>query len=55
MSTHADNGFGDLVSVANPYGFTTTVYTKDGGELAQFTADTPDHVLAIASPLGTWR
>jgi hypothetical protein len=44
----ADNGFGELVSVANPYGVTTTVYAKDGGKLAQFTADTPDHALAIS-------
>lgn len=45
---YADNGFGDLVNVQNPYGRTTTVYAKEGGALAQFTADTPDHGLAIS-------
>lgn len=44
----ADNGFGELVNTANPYGKTTTVYTREDGVLAQFTADTPDHVIAIA-------
>lgn len=46
--TLADNGFGDLVNVTNPYGITTTVYAKENGQIAQFTVDTPDHVLAIA-------
>lgn len=45
---YADNGFGELVNTENPYGKTTTVYTKDGGQLAEFTADTPDHQAAIS-------
>lgn len=46
--TYADNGFGDLVEVRNPFGFTTTVYTRINGVLASFEAGTQDHAQAIA-------
>lgn len=47
MRTHADDGFGNLVPVANPYGKTTRVYQRIGGKLAMFEAGTADHVAAI--------
>jgi hypothetical protein len=47
MNTHADDSFGNLVPVANPYGFSTTVYMRINGKLAQFIAGTRDHVSAI--------
>lgn len=53
--THADDGFGNLVSIANPYGVTTTVYTRIAGKLASFEAGTPDYeaaCLAVRKDLG---
>lgn len=47
MNTHADDSFGNLVSVANPYGFTTTVYTRVNGKLAKFFVGSGDHQEAI--------
>ena len=47
MSAYADNGFGDLVNTANPYGKTTTVFLRGDDGLMQFTADTGDHEQAI--------
>lgn len=59
--THADDGFGNLVSMANPYGVKTTVYTRIDGKLASFEAGTPDYdqavlaVLAVRKDLGDVR
>lgn len=44
----ADNGYGDLVSTTNPYGETTTVYSRAAGKLCKFIADTGDHQEAIS-------
>lgn len=48
MNTHADDSFGNLVPVANPYGFSTTVYTRIDGQLAAFHIGTADHREAIS-------
>lgn len=47
MTARADDGFGNLVPVANPYGHTTNVYMRINGKLAQFVAGTKDHAAAI--------
>ena len=49
MSTYADDGYGNLVPVANPYGKTTTVYQRINGKLAGFVCGTGDHALAISA------
>jgi len=46
--SYADNGFGEMVRTDNPFGEKTQVYTMDGKKLAQFTADTGRHDVAIA-------
>lgn len=64
--TYADNGFGELVSTSNPYGFTTAVYMRDNGKLAKYEIGTADHAIAIQavrdsnndhrlSRFGRWR
>lgn len=53
--THADDGYGNLVSIANPFGFKTTVYTRCDGKLARFECGTSDHeaaILAVRKDLG---
>lgn len=45
---YADNGFGELVNIANPYGKTTTVYSREGGKLAEFTVDSGNHETSIS-------
>lgn len=46
MSAYADNGFGEMVSTANPYGLTTRVYIRHEGKLAMFVVATGDHEVA---------
>lgn len=48
MATYADNGFGQLVNTANPWGKTTDVFCRGETGLMQFTADTDDHQTAIS-------
>ena len=48
MTTYADNGFGELVNTANPYGKTTTVFLRGDDGLMQFAADTGNHEQAIS-------
>jgi hypothetical protein len=43
----ADDGFGNLVRVSNPYGQLTTVFARIDGRVCQFEAGTPDYVAAI--------
>jgi len=43
----ADDCFGNLVDVTNPFGLTTRVYTRIDGRLASFVAGTGDHEQAI--------
>lgn len=45
---YADDGFGNMVDVLNPFGFTTRVYMRIDGKLASFDAGTRDHAQAIA-------
>ncbi len=45
----ADDGFGNLVSVHNPYGTTFTVFARVNGQLARFDAGTPDFLTAIGA------
>jgi hypothetical protein len=45
----ADDGFGNLVSVHNPYGVTTPVFARVNGKLARFDAGTPDFMVAIGA------
>jgi hypothetical protein len=45
----ADDGFGNLVSVHNPYGVTTPVFARVNGKLARFDAGTPDFLIAIGA------
>lgn len=47
MSAYADNGFGELVSIANPYGKTTTVFLRGDDGLMRFDAGTESHEQAI--------
>lgn len=44
----ADDGFGNLVSIKNPYGYTTRVYARVNGEVAEFHVGTADHCEAIS-------
>jgi hypothetical protein len=46
MTGYADNGFGELVEIANPYGHTTRVYVRHEGALAMFVVEAKDHVVA---------
>lgn len=43
----ADDGFGNLVSAANPFGTTTSVFARIGGRVATFDVGTGDHEQAI--------
>lgn len=43
----ADDGYGNLVSIKNPFGATTNVYARVGGTLATFHVGTADHREAI--------
>jgi hypothetical protein len=49
MSRLADDGFGSLVSVHNPYGETTAVFARVNGKLARFDAGTPNYLTAIGA------
>ena len=44
---YADDGYGNLVSIDNPYGRTTKVYAKVGNELRAYEVSTPDFLHAI--------
>ena len=47
MSKFADDGFGNLVRVDNPYGEYMQIFVKLNGKLARFDVGTTDHVIAI--------
>lgn len=45
--TRADDGFGNLVPINNPYGAFTKVYMRFDGKLAMYEVGTADHAAAI--------
>lgn len=47
MTTYADDGFGNLRDIKNPYDKTTSVCTRIDGKLATFECGTGDHEQAI--------
>lgn len=49
MTTYADNGFGELVNTANPYGKKTVVVLRGDDGLMRFEVDTESHQEAITA------
>ena len=47
MARYADDSFGNMVNVLEPYGRTTRVYCRIDGSLSQFDIGTADHEKAI--------
>jgi hypothetical protein len=53
MSALADDSFGNLVNIHNPYGTKTAVFARINGKLARFDAGTPDYMTAIGAVRNT--